>query len=136
MKNFSFVVLIAMALTLVACGNKNSSGGSGGSLSMDKFSTGSYWVNESTGAIEYGSAVYQPADQPSIMILSNAIELAKRNGLRSTMINGAYKWKFRMTAKIYNPYSNGYGQQYPQQPQYPNQGTSNLLQVQSAEVVR
>lgn len=71
MKNFSFVVLIAMALTLVACGNKNESGGS----SKNSVDTNSFSSQTVNGYIDHanplvfivGGSSYRIIDQYNMM---------------------------------------------------------------------
>lgn len=72
MKNFSFVVLIAMALTLAACGNKNESGGTSNSSTVNTNSLASQTV---VGYIDHanplvfivGASSYRIVDQYGVM---------------------------------------------------------------------
>lgn len=128
MKKLSFVILIALAFSVVSCGNKNETGGST-SLSSSEFRSVRSYINTQNGAIEYGNTIYQPASQQTVQVLSQAIQLGQQQGIQPVLDNGVYKWRVNMTAMAVQQQFN---QQYNQQ--YQNTGAVQYINVQTAVV--
>ena len=125
MKKLSFLFLLMMSMTMVACGNKNETGNE-----ATGFTNNPYTVQEVSGlinvdnyAIQIGAGnglmIYQPSQQ-SMQILVDAITLASN---QSIPLNGARQLKIRMTASAQN---NG-AQVGSTQPSYGN--TLNVVQA-------
>ena len=114
MKNFTFLFLVvALALGVVACGNKNKSSGSNTTFSSDPYqvSTVDGLVNVDNYSIMAGNTTYQPSQQ-SIQVLVNAMRLASQQGIP---LNNARQLKAKITGSQQAQQQGGYTQQSPQQ---------------------
>jgi hypothetical protein len=129
MKNFIFLFLVvALALGVVACGNKNTSSGASTSFSSDPYqvSTVDGLVNVDNYSIIVGNTTYQSSQQ-SIQVLVNAVRLASQQGIP---LNNARQLKAKITGSQQAQQQVGYTQQYPQQ------GVGNTLNITQAVVYR
>lgn len=139
MKNLSFIVLLAMTLTMVSCGNKNSSGGSDNGNVKN-----SYGVQEVTGYIDTtnpyffvvkDNVQYQIVDTGQAM--KNAYALGQSNGV---IIQGITRYRVKL-AGIFSQTGMVANQQYPigaQQPYYNGvqQPTYNGMQQPTGRTVQ
>jgi hypothetical protein len=128
MKNLGFLFLVtALALGVVACGNKDKSSGSASSFSSDpyKVSTIDTLVNVDNYAIQVGNTTFQPSQQ-SMQVLVQAIILASQQNIP---LNSSRQLKTRITGSLVTQ-----NQQYQQQ--YPQQSSGNILNVTQAVVIR
>jgi hypothetical protein len=129
MKTLSFIVLMAMALTMVSCGNKNSSGGDSNNVKN------SYGVQNITGYIDTTNPYYfvvKENDQYQIIdtsqAMKNAYAQAQSNGV---IVQGITRYRVQI-AGVFSQSGIVQNQQYPQQ-QYPQQNVSGRnVQVSSA----
>ena len=129
MKNFIFLFLVvALALGVVACGNKNTSSGASTSFSSDPYqvSTVDGLVNIDNYSIMVGNTTYQSSQQ-SIQVLVNAVRLASQQGIP---LNNARQLKAKITGSQQAQQQGGYTQQYPQQ------GVGITLNITQAVVYR
>lgn len=136
MKILSFLVLMALALMGVSCGDKNASGSGGARNSNSTFASDPYrvqtvigLVNVDTLMIQIDNQVYQ-ASQNTLPIVMNALNVSYKQNIQP---NGARMLKARMTASVESAptqnayqggYQSGYTQPAPQQ-------RSNFLNIQS-----
>lgn len=138
MKNLGFLFLVtALALGVVACGNKDKSSSS--SASGQPFTASPYgvpatiqtrvgYLDVSQPIVVVGNVTYQ-LSQNSYAVVNQAMNLAHQQGIQPVMINGVQKLKANITGSLQTQ-----NQQYPQQ--YPQQGTGNILNVTQAVVIR
>ena len=128
MKNFIFLFLVvALALGVVACGNKNTSSGASTTFSSDPYqvSTVDGLVNVDNYSIIAGNTTYQPSQQ-SIQVLVNALRLASQQGI--PLIKDTRQLKAKITGSQQAQQQGGYTQQYPQQ------GVGNTLNITQAVI--
>lgn len=130
MKKIIYVlVLLAMSLTMVACGGKNDSGGSSSSRNVNM---NSYSVQTVTGTIDLNQPYNFVASNGTYQFQkSQAMDLAFQNAQnRGVIVSGVTRYTVRMVG-IFSSYNNGY-----------NNGMNNgygmlgQVQVQSAEFSR
>jgi hypothetical protein len=136
MKNLGFLFLVtALALGVVACGNKDKSSGSATSFSSDpyKVSTVVGYLDVSQPIVVVGNVTYQ-LSQNSYAVVNQALNLAHQQGIQPVMINGVQKLKANITGSLVTQNQQYPQQQYPQQ--YPQQNTGNILNVTQAVVIR
>ena len=132
MKKNSLVLTSVLSLLITACGGKdNSSGSSSSSFSVDpnRTSTVTGYLSQQQPTFEVGATTYQLA-QGSYPIINSAFQAAQQQGIQPVLINGAYKYRARITGSMLTQYTQqGYPQPQQQpQPQY-NTGTLNVVQA-------
>jgi hypothetical protein len=130
MKTLSFIVLLAMALTMVSCGNKNESGGSDNNNVKN-----SYGVQEVTGTIDTNSPYffvvknntqYQIVDTAQAM--KNAYDQAQKSGV---IVQGITRYRVKL-AGIFTTTPVVQNQQYTNYNNGMQQPTGPTVQVSSA----
>jgi hypothetical protein len=136
MKNILFLTITALFL-FVACGKDEESGKSNQRFSSDpyKVSTVEGYVSRQQPIFEVSNQTYT-LSQSSYQIMTQAFQQADRDGIQPQIINGAQKYRARITGSLgtmnYPVQQNNY--QYPNQ-QF-NQNNINTLNVQSAVIIR
>jgi hypothetical protein len=135
MKNLSFLFLVsALALGVVACGNKDKDGGSSNRFSSDpyKVTTVNGYLDTNQPIALVGNTTYS-ISQNSYQIMAQAFQVAQQQGIQPVMVNGSQKFKARITGSL----QTGYQQQggYQQQSGYQQQG-SQTLNVTQAVIYR
>jgi hypothetical protein len=124
MKKWSLLFLIGLILSMISCGNKNQSSGSGSSNNPYKVSTFEALINTQNGNVEIGSSVYIVSQQ-SYPVMSMAFQQAQNQGIMPMLYQGAYKYRAKITGSIGNT-----NQQY-NQPM-----GSNIITVNQAVIHR
>ena len=131
MKNFTFLFLVvALALGVVACGNKNKSSGASTTFSSDPYqvSTVDGYLDMNQPVVQVGNITYQ-VSQNSYTVMDQAFRLAQQQGIQPTLVNGSQKYKAKITGSM--AAQAGY-QQNPQQ----QQGVGNTLNITQAVIYR
>ena len=129
MKNFIFLFLVvALALGVVACGNKNTSSGASTTFSSDPYqvSTVDGYLDMNQPVVQVGNITYQ-VSQNSYTVMNQAFRLAQQQGIQPTLVNGSQKYKAKITGSM--AAQTGY-QQNPQQ----QQGVGNTLNITQAVI--
>ena len=129
MKNFIFLFLVvALALGVVACGNKNTSSGASTTFSSDPYqvSTVDGYLDMNQPVVQVGNITYQ-VSQNSYTVMNQAFRLAQQQGIQPTLVNGSQKYKAKITGSLAS--QAGY-QQSPQQ----QQGVGNTLNITQAVI--
>ena len=125
MKNFIFLFLVvALALGVVACGNKNTSSGASTTLSSDPFQVSTFdgLLDVNQPVVQVGNTTYQ-VSQNSYTVMNQAFRLAQQQGIQPT----SQKYKAKITGSV--AAQAGY-QQNPQQ----QQGVGNTLNITQAVI--
>ncbi|MGE3609036.1 MAG: hypothetical protein AB7I27_05570 [Bacteriovoracaceae bacterium] len=94
------ILLSLLALFLISCGDKKSSSSSSG-ISSDPLKPSTvqgYLI--STGGVEINGAYYQMASSLTSSEINQKIMMS---GVQPTVLNGAYKYRARLTGAIFNP---------------------------------
>ena len=123
------LILLALTLTAVSCGDKDKGSSSNSGQFTDQLSVKEGYINVSNqqAPIEVGGTAYPVPNQQVMMMINQAIQMS---GLQPQYINGAQKFRARITGRIYNPYNayNG-GMTYPGQ-----MPAQNILEITSIQV--
>ncbi len=135
MKNVLFLTLTTLFF-FVACGKDEKSGNK-----STRFSTDPYKVSTVEGYVSRQQPIFEVSNQSytlsqsSYQVMDQAFQLADQQQIKPQIINGQQKYRARITGSLGTlnyPMQQNY--QYPNQ-QY-NQIGANMLNVQSAVIIR
>jgi hypothetical protein len=113
MKNLSFLFLVtALALVVVACGNKDKDSGLSNHFSSDpyKVSTVEGYLDTNQPVAFIGNTTYQ-ISQNSFQIMSQAFQVAQQQGIQPVMVNGSQRFKAKITGSLQTGYQQQGGYQ-------------------------
>lgn len=135
MKNFTFLALTALTLTLVACGNKD-----GGSSGNKYSSSNPYKVYNDTGWLDAAQprvkidSKYYTISQQSYQVVNQAFYAAQQASIQSRNVDGSNMFKAKLSFTVGQSYQQtGYYQ--PQQQGQLLSGTTNFINISSAQIV-
>jgi len=142
MKNLGFLFLVsALALTLVACGNKDGGNNSGsssnpfsvGANGVPKIETRSGYLDVSQPIAQVGNVRYQ-IPQTSYQVIGLAFQRAQavQPPIQPVLINGVYKYKAKITGSI----APQYGMQQGGIQSGVQQSYGSILNITQAVIVR
>lgn len=137
MKNFTFLVLTALALTLVACGNKESSGGGNKYSSSNPYKVYNEggWVDAQQPRVKLDSKYYTISQQ-SYQVVNQAFYTAQQAGIPSKNVDGVNMFKSKLTFTIGQGYQQpGYQVPFPQQQGQLLSGTVGFINISSMQIV-
>ena len=110
MKSLSFIVLLAMALTMVSCGNKNNSGGSSSNNVKNSLS-----VQDITGYIDTNNPYYFVVNNTQYQIVdtAQAMKNAYAQGQSSgVIVQGITRYRVKIVG-VFQTTGTAVSQQYP-----------------------
>ncbi len=120
-------------MSMISCGNKNQTSGSGSSNNPYKVSTFEALINTQNGNVEIGSSIYIVSQQ-SYPVMGMAFQQAQSQGIMPMLYQGAYKYKAKITGSIGNSFQQNNQGGY--QSGYNQQMGSNIINVTQAVIHR
>ena len=135
MKTITFFALIIMTFTFVSCGGKDS-GGKGNGQNISQYQAGQPYTKDGyydirTQSLEIDGMTYPPS-QAYMQVMTVAIQQAQAQQIQPIVVNGAQKFRARISGVGTGYVNQGYGTvgyQQGNQLQY-GQQTLNLTSVQ------
>jgi hypothetical protein len=138
MKMIAFFALIMMSVAVTSCGGKDGGGGSGKSISQlqaGQAYTKTGYYNTQTQALEIDGVTYPPS-QAYANVMTPAIEAARVANLQPTQINGALKFRAKISGISTGPVNTGYSTVGYQQNPYQQPYGQQQLQLTSVQLYR